>query len=327
MAYLKKRTLSNSFSLTNKNIDLPRDAVIDKIFLKCTVKMSNASTTADFNGTNADFLKKISTIRVFSNGSNVHYSLTGLDLAVVNYMDHEGITINPDGAIKVEKQDDLTVSFVLVLDEGDILACLKDSLTFNVEVNPAVATNVTISEFSGVVTLEENVMTAAEFTAIYGAAAENAAEPKVTVIEKGYNVSGELTEFVDLPTGTLLRRSIFINSDANGVKGNADPSKMGIIRSTPDRSEIFTCDVPTLKEINKMDFRVGTGIGGVFVVDYGREITNDEFGLRGWKFVKGDYQVAYKSAAAGKLRMINVEYVINTAQFDAVQTAMREYTN
>jgi hypothetical protein len=323
--YSKRRTLAEAISLTNPMVEIPRDAIIDSIVLKCTVVIHNAAVGA-YTATLQKILDCLTSVRLVSDGNKVHYSLSGSDLAILNYYRNESIGADPDAAITAAGgADSAAYTFLLTLDEGDILAALKDSLELTVETKTAVDTDVTLKTFSCTVSISENVMTTAEFVAAYGQDAVNSAEPKVTAYEKGFDISEELRECFDFPTGTLLRKAFWIFKDTSGVRAGSLPSKIGIIRTTPDRSEMFTVDYPTIQMINEQQYLLHNGyIPGVVALDYGKEITNDSFGIRAWKFNKGDYQAAIKAAAAGKLRYVSVEYVVNTPTFDALSRALIE---
>lgn len=323
--YSKKRTLADKITLNNKKVNLPRDAVIDKILLYVTATVKNAGSST-WEGEMEDVLKAIKEIRVVSDGNTVHYALNALDVAILNYYDYQGVTVDPDKAISVAAGATETYSFLLVLDEGDILAVAKDSLELSMDFETAIATDVTLDSVEVKITLEENVMTPQEFVAKYGANLEYAAEPKVVAIVKSFDASEELREFLDLPTGTLLRRAFIMVLDSSEVRGGVTPDKVGIVVTTPDRRELYTADFATLVEYNKVAYALSDAVNGVVAIDYGAEITNDAYGIRAWKFNKGDYQLAFKSSNAGKVRYISVEYVVNTKTFDAVERALIEAT-
>lgn len=323
--YSKKRTLADRITLNSKKVNLPRDAVIDKILLYVTATVKNAGSSA-WEGEMGDVLKAIKEIRVVSDGNTVHYALNGLDVAILNYYDYEGVTVDPDEAISVAAGATKTYSFLLILDEGDILAVAKDSLELSMDFETSIDTDVTLDSVEVKITLEENVMTPQEFVAKYGANLEYAAEPKVVAIVKSFDASEELREFFDLPTGTLLRRAFVMVMDSSEVRGGITPDKVGIVVTTPDRRELYTADFATLVEYNKVAYALSDAINGVVAIDYGAEITNDAFGIRAWKFNKGDYQLAFKSTNAGKVRYISVEYVVNTKTFDAMERALIEAT-
>jgi len=318
--YSKKRTLAEKLIYpTNKRIDLPRDAVIDKMFVMFTGTVKNVNATTDSALKLSDILAGIVDMRVVSDGNTVHYSVKALDLAIMNYYDTEGVAINPDAAFTATKSASTPFSFMLAFDQGDILALTKESLELSFNLAPQISTDCTIDTLEGTITLQENVYTTTEFAATFGANLEAAAEPKIVALEKPYAATAELSEFLDLPTGTLSRRAFLIDMDASGVRGNATPGKYGIIVTTPDRREIYTVDYATMGQINKSDYTLAAPLAGVRVIDYGNEITNDVFGLRGWKYTKGDYQIAARSVNAGKMRYLSCEYVVNTVTFDTIR--------
>lgn len=326
--YSKKRTLADNFTLNNKMIDIPRDAVIDKIMMWFSATLKNADDTDAWTGKKADLLKKIG-IRLVSDGNTVHYALTALDLAIMNFYEKQGVTINPDDSVMVQAGGETVISGLLVMDAGDILAITKDSLEMSLEFNTSMSGDpaVRIDDFTGKITIEENIYsTPAEFMATYGQNRELSAEPKVTTIVKSFESASELRETLELPTGTLLRKGYLVFADESEEIGGMAPDTVGLIKTTPDRTEAYRIDYPTLREVNKDLFILKELIDGVSVLDYGAEITNDVFGIRGWTYNKGDYQLSLKSSEPGKLRYISVEYVVNTQAFTAASNAIIERT-
>ncbi len=323
--YSKKRTLQDYFTLTSHKIDLPRDAVIDGVYLRGSITLDNADAS-EYTGLKSDILKALKEIRVVSDGNNVHYSLNGLDVAIMNFYDTKGVAENPDEIITVGASGSKVFNFTLLLDEGDLLAVTKDSLEMSVVCETAITEDVTVTDLNIKVTVAENIFTPQEFVETYGQNMELVAEPKVTIFEKSFDASEELRESLDLPTGTLLRRAFFVAKSDAGKRAGVSPGKLGIVATTPDRRELYSVDWETLREHNRFSAELSASVDGVALIDYGAEITADIFGLRGWKYNKGDYQAAIKSASSGKIRYISCEYVVNTATFDAVGRAITERT-
>mgnify|MGYP000554669693 CR=1 FL=1 len=326
--YSKYRTLNQTLSLINTRIDLPRDAVIDQLILKINATVANADDTNDYEGTNEAILRAIQEIRVVSDGSTVHYALSGADIALLNkYNSKNGFAPELTGAVDVAKSASATLTYYLRLDEGDILAASKDSLEMKIVVNPTVATDVTISALTCTVTLVENVLSPEEFIATYGANLEYAAEPKVYALSVPVTASSELTNVLDLPTGSLARAGLlqFINP-ATGLAGSVDPTAIGLINTSPDRREVLHVDWATLQKINAAEYDLGTIPAGVAMLNYAKDVTNDGYGLRGWRFTKGDWQIASKGSNAANLRYICLEHVVNSGVFDAAERAVLERT-
>jgi len=326
--YSKYRTLSQTLSLINTRMDLPRDAVIDQLILKMAVTVANASAENAYAGTNEAILRAIQEIRVVSDGSTVHYALSGADIALLNkYNSKTGFAPALGTAIAVEKSKSANLTYYLRLDEGDILAASKDSLEMKIVVNPAVATDVTISALTCTVTLVENVLSPEEFITSYGPNLEYAAEPKVYALSVPVVASTELTSVLDLPTGSLARAGIlqFI-APATGLAGRVDPTAIGLINTSPDRREVLHVDFPTLQAINVSEYDLGAALSGVAMLNYAKDVTNDGYGLRGWRFTKGDWQVAARTANAATLRYVCLEHVVNTGVFDQAERAILERT-
>lgn len=325
--YSKYRTLNQVLSLINTRIDLPRDAVIDQLILKVVATVANAGQNA-YAGTNEAILRAIQEIRVVSDGSTVHYALSGADIALLNaYNSKAGFAPALGGPVAIDAAGSETLTYYLRLDEGDILAASKDSLEAKIVVNPTIAADVTITALTVTVTLVENVLTPEEFVATYGPNLEYAAEPKVYALSVPVTASSELSNVLDLPTGSLARAGMlqFINP-ATGLAGSVDPTAIGLINTSPDRREVLHVDFPTLQAINTSEYDLGAALPGVALLNYGKDVTNDGFGLRGWRFTKGDWQIAAKGANAATLRYVCLEHVVNAAAFDAAEGAVLERT-
>jgi hypothetical protein len=180
----------------------------------------------------------------------------------------------------------------------------------------------------------ENVLSPEEFIATYGANLEYAAEPKVYALSVPVTASSELTNVLDLPTGSLARAGMmqFINP-ATGLAGSVDPTAIGLINTSPDRREVLHVDFPTLQAINMAEYDGGVivppatvPLPGVALLNYAKDVTNDGYGLRGWRFTKGDWQLAARTANAATLRYVCLEHTVNAAVFDAADRAVLERT-
>ncbi|WOX55063.1 hypothetical protein R6Y95_06195 [Methanoculleus palmolei] len=332
--YSKYRTLNQTLSLINTRIDLPRDAVIDQLLLKVAVTVANAGAGA-YEGTNEAVLRAIQEIRVVSDGSTVHYALSAADIALLNaYNSKAGFAPALGGPVAIDAAGSATLTYYLRLDEGDILAASKDSLEAKIVVNPTIAADVTISALTCTVTLVENVLSPEEFIATYGANLEYAAEPKVYALSVPVTASTELTNVLDLPTGSLARAGMmqFINP-VTGLAGSVDPTAIGLINTSPDRREVLHVDFPTLQAINMAEYDGGVivppatvPLPGVALLNYAKDVTNDGYGLRGWRFTKGDWQLAARTANAATLRYVCLEHTVNAAVFDQAERAVLERT-
>lgn len=331
--YSKYRTLNQTLSLINTRIDLPRDAVIDQIILKMAVTVANAGV-ADWAGTNEAILRAIQEIRVVSDGSTVHYALSAADIALLNaYNSKAGFAPALGGPVAIDAAGSATLTYYLRLDEGDILAASKDSLEAKIVVNPTISADVTITALTATVTLVENVLSPEEFVATYGPNLEYAAEPKVYALSVPVSASSELTNVLDLPTGSLARAGLLQFIDpATGLAGGVDPTAIGLINTSPDRREVLHVDFPTLQAINMAEYEgvivppATVPLPGVALLNYAKDVTNDGYGLRGWRFTKGDWQLAARTASAATLRYVCLEHTVNTAVFDQAERAVLERT-
>ena len=311
--YSRKRTLSQKITYANKTIDLPRDAVIDAILLRCSITLVNKAAT-NFTGTYEDVLKSIKEVRVISDGNNVHYALSGLDIAIMNYYDTAGKGgINPDTAISIGANASATFEFLLTLDAGDIIALEKDSLKLTVEFETSIAANITLDTNKSFVeiTLDEDLYAQDEEIEVFG-------EPKVYAIEKSFATLNEFADMLELPVNTLLHRAILVFKNMSGARSDSVCEKYGIIQTSPERVELYNISYQTAVMIDKQEYNVDSPITGVSILDYGMEITKDGLGLRAWRVNKGDLQLALKTSTDGKIRYISHEYVVDEDVMDAI---------
>lgn len=325
--YSKIRTLTDEITLAKTRIELPRDAVIDQIFIKFTAKIKN-NGAAEWSGKLENILKAIEEIRVVSDGSTVHYALSAVDVAILNkFNSPNGFAPDLAETITLAADAEVDKSFVLKLDEGDILAAAKDNLEMKV-IMGTIATDISFVSLMGEVSIVENVLSPEEMLQNYGGALEFAAEPKVYALSEKINVSTDLQSALDLPTGSLHRAAVLCFVGDNGLVGGADPGKIGLINTSPDRREVLNVDWETLRAFNASEHDLnGAGPAGVVLVNYAKDVTADGFGLRAWRFTKGDWQIAAKSANAATMRYICLEHVTNTAVFDAQERAQLELTD
>ncbi|RXE56407.1 hypothetical protein ABH15_10000 [Methanoculleus taiwanensis] len=325
--YSKIRTLSDTLTLNKTSVNLPKDAVIDALILKVSLTIANAFGGA-YSGTGLDILKALQEVRVISDGSTVHYALNGKDIAILNAFDglYGGAAVAAD-TVSVNDSASTTETYTLILNEGDILAVTKDSLELKAVFDTTITTGVTVSAATITVSISENVYTPEEFVAKYGANLEAAAEPKVYALVSSVAANTELSGVLDLPTGTLHRRGVMTFTDASGVYGSAEPSNVGLVVTSPDRRELLNVDWATLRGIGNFKYCVaGAAPAGCAIFNYAQEVSADGYGLRGWRWTKGDYQFSVKTANAGTLRYISCEHVVNARAFEAAERAMIEGT-
>ena len=139
--------------------------------------------------------------------------------------------------------------------------------------------------------------------------------------------ASELTNVLDLPTGSLARAGLlqFLNP-VTGLAGGVDPTAIGLLNTSPDRREVLHVDFPTLQAINVSEYDLGAALSGVAMLNYAKDVTNDGYGLRGWRFTKGDWQLAAKGSNVANLRYVCLDHVVNSGVFDAAERAVLERT-
>ncbi|MDD4126880.1 MAG: hypothetical protein PHV39_04245 [Methanomicrobium sp.] len=306
MARIKENTLAEKINKSVPAIQLPRTSIHDAYALKFKISVKN-ETAGAVTPTIAQVLTAIEQIVLTSDSTRVHYSLNGMDLARRNAIfgsaDVEKVIEKTFSSIAAAGTADL--SFVLFMDEGDILAIAHDSLELKVIFGSAVGT-LTLTAAEVTITIIEKIPSHAELVSLYGENLEYVAEPKVYAITQNIAANTEFTGVMDLPTGTLLTGAMIYFSTA--------PEQVGILQTVPDRVELIKIDWDTMRAIDERKFKTDSP-AGMITLDYGSQWYDNAMGVPAWTYNKGDRQVAVKSATAGTIRYVSFERMVNTTAY------------
>lgn len=307
--YKVKETLDDVLTLQVKSIDLPRNGVIDSMALLAKITLHNGGGS-DATVSMEDVLKAINEIRVVSDGNVIHYALRGTDIAYLNIYDTHGKALSLDGQITVPAGGTKDVTFLIMLDAGQIHALLKDQLQIRVDWNTSISTNVSVSDASIKVTLDKKVYESAqEYVMTYPAGEYGEVfieEPKVYAIEKSFNALGELTEVFELPVGSVLKRALLVFYNDAGERADI-VDKYALVRTRPARIQLYKIDYETSRELDKVQYKLPAVPAGMTMFDYDREVVFGGLDLR--ESPSGTFKIALKTTASGKLRYISHEIV------------------
>ncbi|AFL94728.1 hypothetical protein CL1_0520 [Thermococcus cleftensis] len=307
--YKVKETLDDVLTLQVKSIDVPRNGVIDSIALLAKITLSNGGTS-DASVSMEDVLKAINEIRVVSNGNVVHYALRGTDIAYLNVYDTHGKALSLTDTVAVPAGGTKDVSFLIMLDAGQIHALIKDQLQIRVDWQTDLGNSITVSDASIKVTLDKEVYESAEdYVAAYSGAEYGEVfieEPKVYAIEKAFNALGELTEVFELPVGSVLKRALLVFYDDTGARADI-VDKYALVRTRPARIQLYKIDYETSRELDKIQYKLPSVPTGMTMFDYDMEVVVGGLDLR--EEASGTFKIALKTTASGKLRYISHEVV------------------
>ncbi len=303
----KINTISQTINKNNPAIQLPHTTIHDAYIMGFTITLKN-STEEAITPDIENVLKSIEQFVLTSDGTNVHASLNGIDLARRDAMkSHEGCDRVIDRTLSaIAGGATQEVKFKLFFDEGDILGAAHDSLEMKITfLNDVLNTEgLEIQSATVRITIIELIPEGAELIQRYGQNLELLAEPKVYVITQNCAENSEFTGFMDLPTGTLQRGAMLHFSTV--------PEQVGILKMVPDRTELLKVDFDVLRMIDERKF--GCAIpAGIVTLDYGNQISCNNLGLLGWNWSKGDVQIAAKTGSSTTLRYVSYEHVVNTA--------------
>ena len=306
--YSRRRIVEETLTPSNKQINLPRDALIDEIHLMLELTLANSDTANAQTVTLEQVLKAINSIRVVSDGSNTHVSLPGDILLALNYYDYQGKTPKLTDTVDIAAGGTATVKVPLVIDFGDIHAFLKDSLVMIIDYNKQVTDVVSISSFTGRVSLKEIIFEdMEEYVSIYGPNGEAIVEPKVYTIVKSFDELTEPKTVISLPVGTILNRAMLVVLDSTGARADI-VDRVAVAQQRGALETLYEAWWDVVQNKDKYEYNVDP-LTGVGILDYGLEITQDGIGLNMITAQVGDYGLKLKTTAAGKLVYVSHEYV------------------
>ncbi|WP_456471677.1 hypothetical protein [Methanocaldococcus sp.] len=311
--FSRKVVLDQQLNLNQTKINLPTRNIIDNIILTVTATYTNSDSTNAATLTNEQLLNAIQEVRVVSDGANVHYSLSMNDIAIMNYYDTSGKAINLDETNSIAASGSLTKVFTVKLDGGDIFAGGKQSLDLSIVVNPAVSSTVSLTDLNIKVGIGEIVLEdISEIEEIYGENLEFLVEPSITATEVNVSANTSFQGLVEIPAGNAILRSFYIAKDTNEVRSNSVIDQYGLV----DRNSTiyYKMDFTMGQHLDEQEYNV-PALTGAVILDYAEElggsseIFDEEFGLKAWNFVKGDYLDAFKLQNSGKIRIIRHELI------------------
>ncbi|HIP90269.1 MAG TPA: hypothetical protein EYH22_01820 [Candidatus Nanopusillus sp.] len=312
----RKYVLDQVINLSQTKVDIPTRNIIDGIILSINATYSNSSGS-DQSLTDEQLAGAIPEVKVVSDGANTHYALGLSDILIMNYYDTAGKVPRLDSLNTIPAGGTYNKKFTVRLDGGDIVAAIKQSLSISAQVNRTINTDVSLSDLNIVITIDEAVIEdTEELVNRYGENFEFIAEPKITAIETNVSANTSFSGLVELPSGNAIIRSFYVSKTTTGVRSNNIIDLYGVV----DKNSTVLYKVPFLtgQDLDRQEYNVDPAIVGVTILDYADEMApedsyselfDDEFGVKGWNFVKGDYLDAFKVNSAGTIRIIRHELI------------------
>lgn len=299
---IQKTALASTINKNNLAVELGNTSIHSAYMLECTITATNG-TGASKTPTIAEFLGVLEQINVVSNNTNYHYSWSGTDIARRNAMKTAMNTTNRvlDMTFSaVASTGEMAATFVLWMDEGDVIALMHDTVTLKAQLANYLAESCPVTAVTIKPTIIELVPAAglADIKARYGEKYEGALEPKVYVREKKCDANTTFTEFFELPTGALLRGAM--------LKWSVAPSQFGIVATVPSRSELMRMNWTTAVASDEIRFRVKMPDNTNYI-DYNAELAFNGLGIDGRNFNLGDYKIAAYSTTETTLRYVSFE--------------------
>lgn len=297
----QEMTIAQEINLSTPSIELGNNSIHDCYLLEVTLKAKN-ETGAAKTPTIAEWLSAIEQVAVMTDNTRYHYALNGKDIANLNAIRTPvGIPSRVLDMTFGSTADDATMeaTFVLALDEGDIVALQHDSVTMKAAFAKTIATDCPVTYAQIKPSLVEDIPeSTADITNKYGANFEAALEPKVYAKTQKCSANTEFTGFADLPTGCLLRGAM--------LDWSAAPEQFGILQVVPSRSELWRLNWATARAKDERLYRTKMP-ENVTMLNYNTEWVANGLGKDGRGFNRGDFQIAARSSVETTLRYISLE--------------------
>lgn len=324
----RKVTLPNLLVMNasrSNQIDLPMNAIINTI----RARVTGTYTGSDGN-LNAEFPYNIfRNITVKTGSGSTPYSIASVDLRIMNYLDKAGKVTFSAASGSFEAN--------FILDRGELLALLQTSLpptlnhpslpfgSLSLSVDWAqdvdCGTSIAITAAQAEIELEQTPVSVTELQAIYGTQLER--YQLVDVYTKGnvpLSTNTKPAQAIVLDVGNLKKRSIVVTSDTSTIPVRSSAivtevqlqdQKTGYERIPIDRT------FKTMQNDDAEEYNLSTILAGVAAIDYPQEITNDPNGFPSWRLGNTDLTIWTQDAAAGNLRVIEEQRVVNVNAFES----------
>jgi hypothetical protein len=321
----RKITLASglTFSSTrSSSLDLPMNGIINKI---------RARVTGTYTGTDGNLSAEapyniFSNIAVKTSKGQTAYSLASKDLRIANYLDKKGQVVSSIGSGAYEMN--------FILDRGELLAYSQDKLPSNVD-HPALpfggltlavtwatdlqfgATDIVITAGSASIELEETLATISELQAIYGERLERYQFPQlITQGDVGITSNSAPLKVLKPVTGGLKKRIIIVASNSSSVRNNTVVTKIQLKNSALGEQETpIDRTFLSMQNEDKEQYDLGTALVGVASIDILSEITNDNIGMRSYRFDE-KLELHTQNSATGFVRIIEENKIVNVSAFE-----------
>lgn len=339
--YNTSTTSTDVINLIKPMVPLTTNTNIDNISLKFNVTLKNPSA-ADVTVTPAELLNSVTKVKITSNGNVALFDTDGFGIAILNAF-RKTKSVSPFhriGNTTVPANKTVQKKFFLRIDEGDIISALLKQLylevnfAHNVKETATSGTYITIESASVTYTTSEAVIEDrnTDLINIYGPNGEYTANPKIYEMSVDVPANTTLVPQLPLQYGCLIRRAIVLlyGKDGNGnytPSPELTPDAIGFIATNPNRQILIDTDGEQWLENQLNDYFIDDYTGaprGAYLMDFANTLAADGYGLKGWRFGVDDFQLAVKVPTACKMRVIFVEHVVNTKEFDSGRAFLLE---
>lgn len=321
----RKITLASSLTFSStrsSSVDLPMNGIINKVRARVTGTYTgtdgNLSTEAPYN--------IFSNIAVKTSKGQTAYSLASKDLRIANYLDKKGQVVSSIGSGAFEMN--------FILDRGELLAYSQDKLPVNVD-HPALpfggltlsvnwatdlqfgATDIVITAGSASIELEETLATIQELQAIYGERLERYQFPQlITQGDVGITSNSAPLKVLKPVTGGLKKRIIIVASNSSSARNNTVVTKIQLKNSSLGEQETpIDRTFLSMQNEDKEQYDLATALVGVASIDILSEITNDNIGMRSYRFDE-KLELHTQNSATGFVRIIEENKIVNVSAFE-----------
>ncbi|WP_457613844.1 hypothetical protein [Methanocaldococcus sp.] len=297
---ISKMTHAKTLTINEPSIELSRKNCLG-IFINAEITVENGSSTSTTVKIE-DILNKIR-FDVRKNNKTALVEMNAFNLALLNLFDANGY-LKIDGTISIQGDSTAKVVAPLYVD-GPFRGAEYSSFDISMSVNQSIGDNLTIKSINAEVT---GVYTDMDF-------GDTIIERTKNWFKTSFN-AGSYREVLQINSINAIQQAIIIIRDKNGTRSDNIVEKIGLRNIGTEKTDIMELGYNSAIMVNKMIFTPKTRPVGVIYMDFTKELTLDEYGIKAWRLGNDKLYLALESSDEGTVEVITKELIVNSELID-----------
>jgi hypothetical protein len=297
---LTKNSYANHISLNNPILELSTKNTME-IYTRLLVEVENGEDK-DANVPVEEILNKIK-LNLRKNNKTALVEVDAFKLCLLNQFD-SGSYFNADGTVKVPKGGVAQIEVPLCI-EGPFSASQYDDFDISLNVNQTVGTNLSIKSVDGVIT---TVNTDTDFS-------DEIIERTANVFKKSFDAIS-YQEVLKIQSTNAMQEAIVIIRGKNGKRTDDIIKNIGLRGIGNTKIDLYMVDYLSAKMMNRMNCNNKFQPKGALYINFCDEITQDVWGIKGWRLLNEKLYFALESLGEGSIEVLTKELVVNSELID-----------